>query len=100
MKKNLIFLFIVLLAVGGYFYYKKKKGTSLKTKTKEKPRLFDEEPKHPKSLKKAKIYFVQKGDTLFKIAKKNGLELEEILRANPQIKNGDLIHVKQKILIP
>ncbi|WP_332631399.1 cell wall hydrolase [Halalkalibacter flavus] len=42
-------------------------------------------------------YTVQKGDTMMKIAKKNGLTLEELSKANPQIANIDLIYVGQHI---
>ncbi|MCL7745600.1 cell wall hydrolase [Halalkalibacter alkaliphilus] len=42
-------------------------------------------------------YTVQKGDTMMKIAKKNGITLEELSKANPQITNIDLIYVGQHI---
>jgi len=40
---------------------------------------------------------VDKGDTLNKIASRTGLELEELLAQNPQIKNPDLIEPGQQI---
>lgn len=40
-----------------------------------------------------KTYKVVKGDTMWKIAKANGLTLAELILKNPQIKNPNLIHV-------
>ena len=40
-----------------------------------------------------KTYKVVKGDTMWKIAKSNGLTLEELILKNPQIKNPNLIYV-------
>jgi len=45
-------------------------------------------------------YTVQKGDTLAKIASKYGLTVNELMSANPSIKNASLIYVGQKITIP
>ena len=42
-------------------------------------------------------YTVQPGDSLSKIAKKHGVSLSQILTANPQIKNPDLIHPQEVI---
>jgi len=46
------------------------------------------------------IYEVQPGDTLSKIANKFGLSLNDLLAANQQIANPDLIKIGQKINIP
>ncbi len=46
------------------------------------------------------VYIVAKGDTMSKIAKKFGLTVEEILVANPQIKNPDKIGIGDEITIP
>lgn len=54
-----------------------------------------EEPEKPSE----KYYFVKSGDTLSGIAKKNGLTLAELLRLNPQIKNPNIIHVGDKIVL-
>ncbi len=48
----------------------------------------------------AETYYVQKGDTLWKISKKFRIGLSEIIGANPQIPNPDLIYPNQKINIP
>jgi len=45
-------------------------------------------------------YIVKKGDTLWDIAQRFGVSLEELLKANPQIKNPDLIYPGQEIRIP
>lgn len=45
-------------------------------------------------------YTVQRGDTLWGIAKKNNVSVGEILGANPNIKNASMIYVGQTITIP
>lgn len=47
-----------------------------------------------------RIYIVQKGDTLFEIAKNNGATLEEVMKLNPQLSSPDLIMPGMKIKIP
>lgn len=46
------------------------------------------------------IYVVAKGDTMGRIAKKFGVTIEAILKANPQIKNADRIKIGDQITIP
>ncbi|WP_335872997.1 SafA/ExsA family spore coat assembly protein [Bacillus sp. 2205SS5-2] len=48
----------------------------------------------------ADTYYVQKGDSLWKISKKYQIGLSEIIDANSQIPNPDLIYPGQKITIP
>lgn len=48
----------------------------------------------------AETYEVVKGDSLWKIAVKYKVGLSEIIQANPQIKNPNLIYPGQKITIP
>jgi len=43
---------------------------------------------------------IKSGDTLSKIAKKNGMTLKALLSANPSIKNANQIRVGQNIVIP
>lgn len=45
-------------------------------------------------------YTVKSGDTLYKIAKAGGVTINELLAANPAIKNPSMIYVGQKITIP
>jgi len=45
-------------------------------------------------------YKVKPGDNLTGIAKRNGISLAQLLKANPQIKNPDLIFPGQHIHIP
>jgi LysM repeat protein len=45
-------------------------------------------------------YYVQKGDTLRRIASKFSTTVNEILRVNPQISNPNVIYVGQAISIP
>lgn len=46
-----------------------------------------------------KYYRVEKGDSLWKIAKKHGLTLDQIIKLNPQIKKPDIILPGQKVRI-
>ena len=45
-------------------------------------------------------YIIQPGDTLFAIAGRFGITLAELLAANPQITNPDLVFPGQRIMIP
>lgn len=45
-------------------------------------------------------YTVKKGDSMWKIAVKYEIGISELIKANPQIKNPNLIYVGQKIYIP
>ncbi|WCK53624.1 SafA/ExsA family spore coat assembly protein [Aneurinibacillus sp. Ricciae_BoGa-3] len=47
-----------------------------------------------------KIHIVKKGDTLWKIAKKYGVDFTTLLQANAQIKNPDKIMPGMKVKIP
>lgn len=47
-----------------------------------------------------KIHIVQKGDTLWKIAKKYGVDFEELKGMNTQLSNPDLIMPGMKIKVP
>ncbi|MDG4655386.1 SafA/ExsA family spore coat assembly protein [Ectobacillus antri] len=47
-----------------------------------------------------KIHIVQKGDTLWKIAKKYGVDSETLKQANAQLSNPDLIMPGMKIKVP
>jgi LysM repeat protein len=46
------------------------------------------------------VYTIKKGDTLSKIATSHGLTLEELLAANPEIKNPNRVSEGQQIVIP
>ncbi len=45
-------------------------------------------------------YIVQPGDTLFKIARRFGISLEELIAANPQISDPSKLLVGQRIIVP
>lgn len=47
-----------------------------------------------------KIHLVKKGDTLYEIAKKHGVTLEQLIAANPQIADPNQIDVGAKVRIP
>ena len=46
------------------------------------------------------VYVVAKGDTMSKIAKKYGVTIEQLLAANPKIKNPNKIAIGDQITIP
>jgi hypothetical protein len=46
------------------------------------------------------VYTIKKGDTLLKVARAHGLTLEELLTANPAIKNPNKVSEGQQIVIP
>ena len=46
------------------------------------------------------VYTVRKGDTLWGIAKRNGVTLTALIAANPGIKNPNLIYPGDKVVIP
>jgi LysM repeat protein len=46
------------------------------------------------------VYYVQKGDTLRKIASKFSSTVDAVLKVNPQISNANIIYVGQVITIP
>ena len=48
----------------------------------------------------ALTYVIQKGDTLWRISVKNQVGVSELISANPQISNPNLIYPGQKITIP
>jgi len=45
-------------------------------------------------------YTVKKGDTLWGIARKFGVALQELIAANPQIRNPNLIYAGDRVVIP
>ncbi|MBN2359107.1 MAG: LysM peptidoglycan-binding domain-containing protein, partial [Deltaproteobacteria bacterium] len=45
-------------------------------------------------------YVVKRGDTLWDIAQEHDVELRELIEANPQIRNPDLIFAGQQVTIP
>ena len=49
---------------------------------------------------RVKIHIVQKGDTLWKIAKKYGVNFEELKMLNSQLSNPDMIMPGMKIKVP
>lgn len=54
----------------------------------------------PVAAKAQSTYTIQKGDSLWKIAVKNEVGLDELIKANPQLKNPSLIYPGGKISIP
>lgn len=50
--------------------------------------------------KQLRVHIVQKGDTMWLIAKKYGVSLDELIKANPQIPDPNKIDVGMKINLP
>ncbi len=48
----------------------------------------------------SRVYVIKSGDTLLKIAKRNGLTIDQLLAANKQIKDPNKIAVGDQIVIP
>ena len=48
----------------------------------------------------AGTHTVESGETMYKIADKHGVELEELIAANPQVKNPDLIFPGDVLTLP
>ncbi len=46
------------------------------------------------------IYIVQRGDSLFTIARKFGVTLQQLIQANPQISNPNIIEVGARVCVP
>lgn len=59
-----------------------------------------ERPAENDTKKSSKVITVQAGDTLSKIAKKNGTTYKRLFFANKKIQNPDLIYPGQKLRIP
>jgi len=60
----------------------------------------DEEIARVETVRSPVVYTVCKGDTLWGIAKRFGVELSALLRANPRIKNPNLIYPGDEVHVP
>lgn len=47
-----------------------------------------------------KVYIVQRGDTMYRIAYRLGITLSTLVKLNPQVKNINLIYIGQKLNLP
>lgn len=84
------------------------KDQGKKTKTEEQQKQKQQKQKQPRQKKqkqkqpaapKNKDVEVKSGDNLSKIAKQNGVSVEELRKANPKLK-GDMLHPGDKITVP
>lgn len=86
----------------------KKFGVTLEELIKANPQIKDPNKIYPgnkvniplPSKEGQNYYIVQPGDTMWLIAKKFGVSLDALLKANPQVADGDRISVGEKIFIP
>lgn len=72
----------------------------LSSASEPKPEPTPEPDPEPSEAKSQSTYTVESGDTLYAIAQKFGLTLDEIKKANPQIADYNLIHSGDIINIP
>jgi peptidoglycan endopeptidase LytE len=56
-------------------------------------------PEEPSEIN-TKVYIVQKGDTMSKIASRLSITLSTLVNLNPQVKNINMIYVGQKLNLP
>jgi LysM repeat protein len=54
----------------------------------------------PEPAPTAQVYVIKQKDTLSKVASRYGITLDELLAANPDIKNPNKISIGQQIIIP
>ncbi len=107
-NKNIYYAIFVIIALGAvyYFFFRENKDDTKKVhkQTNEPPIKHNPVIKHPKDAIEPRhrsdaYYIVLKGDTLWQIAKKYGLEKKEIMKLNPTIKDPNIIRIGQKIRI-
>lgn len=79
-----------------YFGFIEDTGHALKAQVKKKATSANNKSQS-QSKAKPKVYSVKKGDTMWAIAKRNGMSLEQLVKKNPQIKNPNLIYPGNKI---
>lgn len=78
------------------YYFGFIEDTGQIAKVQEKKQTSNDKPKTEQKTK-PKTYTVKKGDTMWAIAKRNGMSLQQLIKKNPQIKNPNLIYPGNKI---
>lgn len=78
------------------YYFGFIEDTGQTAKIQEKKQASSDKPKTEQKTK-PKTYTVKKGDTMWAIARRNGMSLQQLVQKNPQIKNPNLIYPGNKI---
>ncbi len=94
-------LFVFLFGPGLLGFGKDDGGTAGATATPSASEQITAEPSPTEPpAPTPQVYVVAKGDTMSKIAKRFGVTVEQILAANPQIKNPNKIQIGDQVTIP
>jgi hypothetical protein len=88
-----LFMLPALLGVGGG-------GTPAGSSSASAPLATPSAEVTPEPAPTAQIYVIKQKDTLSKVANRFGITLDELLAANPDIKDPDTISIGQQIVIP
>lgn len=85
-----------------YDYFRERKTTAPPSPPEPTPEEIDQQDNQQKGQhgEVPGSYTVQSGDTMGAIADAYGISLQELLAANPQVSNPDLIHVDQTLNMP
>lgn len=75
-------------------------GNQCRTCWKTTPAPPDDEPPKATTIQPVGYYVVEKGDSLGKIAEAFEVDIHDVLKANPQITNPDLIYPGDTIAVP
>jgi hypothetical protein len=92
----LFFVGPMLLGIGGQDVGSGTRATPIPTAAQATPTAEPTAPPAPTP----RVYIVAKGDNMSRIAKKFGVTVDQILAANPKVKNADRIKEGQKLTIP
>ncbi len=64
------------------------------------PKIITPQPPPQNSCLDGRVYLVQRGDTMYNIARRFGISVQEIIAANPQVPDPNLLNIGQEICVP